>query len=99
MTPEQHAEFEAFTAMKMAVHREMFPHTDKIIEAMKAGQPMIRLTTDSAAPRFKDAAEANAAFEAEVLRRWSARKTTGGITSVCTITDVQRMIDQFHNRG
>jgi hypothetical protein len=112
MTPEQQrAEFDEFTALKMQIHREMFPSGDKIIEAMKAGHRMIRLTLDSA-PRFANAAEANRAFQDEVTRRWEAQKakktrdaaprsqSTAGCTSVIgSVSDVQALIDQAYAEG
>ena len=95
MTPEQHAEFEAFTAMKMAVHREMFPSGDKIIAAMKAGKRTLILDS---APRFTNVAEANAAFEAEVMRRWNARKSAS--PAIVTVPgNFQANIDAAYARG
>jgi len=108
MTPEQYAEHDEFTRLKMCVHREMFPHTDAILKARPGQQ--IRVT--DAAPRFKNPAEANAAFVAEVARRWEAHKArdaqmrnvcgesvAGSTPVIGSVSEIQRLIDAAYVEG
>jgi hypothetical protein len=69
MTPEQHAEFDEFTAIKMTVFRQMFP----VAAAIARGESGA-IRTNDAAMVVPDPAAHFARFQDAVMQAWARHK-------------------------